>query len=87
MTKRFFLLSLAMALFPFANVCVNAFAAGVQLQVRIDDPTENQPDDPGIQHIQLMAGIVVVRLFNLYDLKPVKHAIWKHKTDHKGILH
>lgn len=46
MTKKIFLLSLAMALFPFANVCVNAFAAGVQLQVRIDDPTENQPDDP-----------------------------------------
>ena len=45
-TKKKFLLSLAMALLPFANVCVDAFASQVQLQVRIDDPTENQPPYP-----------------------------------------
>lgn len=45
-TKNKFLLSLAMAMLPFANVCVNAFGGEVPLQVRIDDPTENQPADP-----------------------------------------
>lgn len=45
-TKKRFLLSLAMALLPFANVCVNAFASEVSLQVRIEDPTNNQPPYP-----------------------------------------
>ena len=45
-TKKNFLFSLAMALLPFAGVSVNAFSAEVELQVRIDDPTENQPDGP-----------------------------------------
>lgn len=45
-TKKKLLFSLAMALLPFASVCVSALPVGVQLQVRIDDPIENQPNDP-----------------------------------------
>ena len=35
-----------MAFLPFANVCVNAFAGEVPLQVRIDDPNEDKPPYP-----------------------------------------
>jgi hypothetical protein len=45
-TKKRFLLSLAMAFLPFANVCVNAFAGEVPLQVRIEDPNNDKPADP-----------------------------------------
>lgn len=45
-TKKRFLLSLAMALLPFANVYVNAFAGEVPLQVRIEDPNIDKPADP-----------------------------------------
>ena len=45
-TKKRFLLSLAMALLPFANMCVNAFAGEVPLQVSIDDPNIDKPPYP-----------------------------------------
>ena len=36
-TKKKLLFSLAMALLPFASVCVSALPVGVQLQVRIEN--------------------------------------------------
>jgi len=45
-TKKFILLTLAMALLPFASVCVSALAVGVQLQVMYIDPTNDKPTDP-----------------------------------------
>ena len=41
-TKRLFLLTLVMALLPLTSEFVSAFPIGVQLQVRIDDPEDNQ---------------------------------------------
>ena len=45
-TRNKFLLSLAMALLPFANVCINTLAGNIPLHVTIKDPTNNQPADP-----------------------------------------
>lgn len=44
MTKKIYLLLLAMVLLPF--LCVCAFPNEVQLQVGYDDPKINQPGDP-----------------------------------------
>ena len=45
MKKLFIFLTMA-ALLPFSSVCVNASPISVQLQVRYDDPNDDQDPDP-----------------------------------------
>jgi len=45
MKKLFLFLTMA-ALLPFSSVCVNASPISVQLQVRYDDPNDDQDPDP-----------------------------------------
>lgn len=46
MNKKSFLLIMLMALLPFTSVFMSALPVGIQLQVRFDDPTINQPGNP-----------------------------------------
>ncbi len=39
-----------------------------------------------IKHVQLMAGIVVVCLFNPHHVKPVKYSLRKEKTGQHGVF-
>lgn len=38
------------------------------------------------QEIQFVVGFLLIRLFNSYYIKPVKHALWKHEADHQSIF-